>query len=112
MSSEAISSAISVNPEQMRDAAEVHHGYTADFEAYRSSCQDWIAGVQADILRCQGAVAAPVGEALAGFAASIGGRAGTATAHHGAMHEKLVAAAAGYEHTDQAGAAGINSVGV
>ena len=112
MSSEAVSSAISVNPEQLRAVGAVHDAYAADFETYRAACQDWIGGVGADILQCQGAVAAPVGEALADFATTIGGHVSTATAHHGAMHEKLVAAAAGYERIDDAGAAGINSVGV
>lgn len=112
MRPEAISSPISVNPEQMRAAAAVHDAYAADFEAYRASCQDWIAGVGSDIQRCQGAVAAPVGEALADFAGGLGGRVATAAAHHGAMQEKLVSAAAGYERTDEAGAAGINGVGV
>ncbi len=112
MSSEAVSSRISVNPEQMRAVAGVHDSYAADFQAYRASCQDWLAGVEADIRRCQGVVAAPVGEALADFADILGGRVATATAHHGAMHEKLVSAADGYERIDAAGASGINGVGV
>jgi len=112
MSSGAFSSPISVNPARMRATAEVHDAAAADFEAYRSACQEWIAGVEADILHCQGAVAAPVGEVLAGFATAVSGQVRTASAHHGAMHEKLVAAAAGYERTDEAGAAGITAVGV
>lgn len=96
----------------MRATADVHAAAAADFEAYRAACEDWIAGVEADILRCQGAVAAPVGEALAEFAATVSGHVRTASARHGAMHENLVAAAAGYERTDEAGAAGINGVGV
>lgn len=96
----------------MRATAAVHDAAAADFESYRASCQDWIAGVEADIVHCQGAVAAPVGEALAEFATTVSGHVMTASAHHDAMHEKLMAAAAGYERTDEAGAAGITGVGV
>ena len=48
-----------------------------DFEAYRSACQEWwIAGSKPTSLHCQGAVAAPVGEVLAGFATAVSGRSG------------------------------------
>jgi len=106
------SEAISVSTAQLRSAAAVHDGYAADLAAYRADCQNWIAGIRADILRCHGTVADPVGAALAEFAATIGGHSHVASAHHGAMGAKLVAAAAGYEATDEAGAAIVRGVGV
>lgn len=106
------SEAISVSTAQLRSVATAHDGYAADLAAYRADCQDWIAGIRADIVRCQGTVADPVGAALAEFAATIGGHSHVASAHHGAMGAKLVAAAAGYERTDEAGAAIVSGVGV
>jgi len=110
MSSEAFFSPVSVNTAQLRSVAAVHDGYAAELAAYRASCQDWIAGIRADIVRCHGTVADPVGAALAEFAATIGGHSHVASAHHGAMNAKLVAAADGYERTDEAGAAAVNGV--
>ena len=106
------SEAISVSTAQLRSVATAHDGYAADLAAYRAACQDWIAGIRADIVRCHGTVADPVGAALAEFAATIGGHSHVASAHHDAMGAKLVAAAAGYERTDEAGAAIVSGVGV
>ena len=106
------SEAISVSTAQLRSVATAHDGYAADLAAYRAACQDWIAGIRADIVRCHGTVADPVGAALAEFAATIGGHSHVASAHHDAMGAKLVAAAAGYERTDEAGAASVSGVGV
>jgi len=107
MSSDAFSAPISVNPDRMRSTAGAYESYAADYQLYLARCGDWLGAVEAEVLRCHGAVAAPVGAALSAFAGQISERVGTAREHHGAMSEKLAAAATGYERTDAAGAAGI-----
>lgn len=111
MSSAGFSAGISVHPSQMRAVAAAHDSSAAQFEDYRARCQDWLAGVEADIIRCQGVVAAPVAGALSEFFTSVSDQVAATSAHHDAMSQKLVAAAAGYERVDEAGADGISGSG-
>jgi hypothetical protein len=107
MSSDALSARISVNPDRLRSTAAAHDSYAAAYESYLTRCQDWLSEVEAEVLRCHGAVAAPVGAALAEFGEQISQRTKATRAQHNAMGGKLGDAAAGYERTDAAGAAGI-----
>jgi hypothetical protein len=94
----------------MRAAAAVHDDHAAAFEDFRARCQGWLETVEEDIVGCQGPVAAPVAAALAAFGERLGQQVVTASAQHGAMGQKLVAAAAGSEAADTHGAAGITAV--
>lgn len=110
MSSEAFSAAIRVSPERLRAAAEVHGDAAAEYQRYVALCRGWLGEVEAEILRCHGAVAAPVGAALTEFAGKVGDQGETAAGRHGAVSGRLTTAAAGYVHTDEAGAAAIRGV--
>ena len=110
MTSTQSSSALSVDPQVMRVAADCHASTAADYQDYRARFELWADGVKAEILRCHGSVAAPVAEALADHAERVGAQVATAAAHHAVMGEKLAAAAQGYERVDEAGAAAVSAV--
>lgn len=102
-----------MDPQMMRSAADSHDATVADLQAYRNDCRRWAGAVGAEILRCHGTVAAPVAEALADHADQIlGGQVSEATARHGVMGQKLVAAAGGYERVDTDGAGAVSAVAV
>jgi hypothetical protein len=104
--------AITVDPEAIRSAADVHTATAADYQDYRARFEQWAHDVEAEIIRCHGSVAAPVAGALAHYAERIGDQVSAVKDQHAVMGEKLVAAATGYERADADGAAVVSAVGV
>ncbi|GAB4907864.1 hypothetical protein MAHJHV30_21180 [Mycobacterium avium subsp. hominissuis] len=106
------SAPISINPAMLRKAATANRDTASDYDTYRARCQAWLADAEAEILRCNGVVAAPVAQCLPEFFGRVSERTAATAEQHARMGDKLVVAAAGYENTDNDGAAGVMVGGV
>lgn len=106
------SAPISVNPTMLRAAAAGNRDIASEYDTYRARCHAWLANAEAEILRCNGVVAASVARSLPEFFSRVAEHAAATVDHRTAMGDKLVAAAAGYERKDDDGAAGVMAGGV
>ncbi|EUA17520.1 hypothetical protein I553_10578 [Mycobacterium xenopi 4042] len=106
------SAPISINSTMLRKAATINRDTASDYDNYRARCQAWLADAEAEIVRCNGVIAAPVARCLPEFFGRVTERTTAMADQHVRMGDKLVAAAAGYEDTDNDGAAGVMAGGV
>ena len=106
------STPISINLMMLRTAAAINRDTASEYDNYRARCQAWLADAEAEIVRCNGVIAAPVARCLPEFFSRVTDQTAATVDQHVTMGDKLVAAAAGYEHTDNGGAAGVMAVGV
>ncbi|WP_170926927.1 type VII secretion target [Mycobacterium avium] len=106
------SAPISINPAMLRKAATINRDTASDYDNYRARCQAWLADAEAEIVRCNGVVAAPVAQCLPEFFGRVSERTAATADQHTQMGDKLVSAAVGYENTDNDGAAGVMAGGV
>ncbi len=103
---------VSVDPAALRAAASENLAGAALCTEYQRLVGQWVTEVEAEILRCHGRVAAPVGAALRGFLAHTAARAENTADHRKQLGENLEAAAARYERGDVDAAQAIESGGV
>ncbi len=100
---------ISFDTTSLRTAAEGNDTTAAIFDDFGRACRDWIGEVEAEIMRCHGVVAAPVGSALRDFYAGLGDHAEGAGGDHVALGEALRGSATAYDDVDAGGAAAVNA---
>lgn len=103
---------VSVDPATLRAAAEENRAGADYYAEQQRLTEEWITEVEAEIVRCHGRVAAPVGAALRGFLARSASAAGATAAQREQMGENLQVAAARYEGGDHDAAQSIASGGV
>lgn len=103
---------VSVDPDTLRAAAGDNLAGAAHYTEHQRLVEQWITEVEAEIVRCHGRVAAPVGAALRGFLARTAAHAETAADQRKQLGENLNVAATRYQRGDDDAARAIASGGV
>lgn len=105
------SAPVSVDPASLRTSAVDNDECAASYDEYRRQVSAWIDGVEGEIIRCHGAIAAPVGASLREFFGRVSGYAEQTGARRAGMAQNLTAAAGRYEGGDADGAQAISAAG-